>query len=332
MAIHVKDTKAPAFMPVKRISLNDLTEADVDKVLTGKEPIILEGMSDEWSENYRNMTFEELMVFESKPQSVHINGEQRFGISPEEILERLNAGENCRVFGAPLSPELSSNCSIPPKLFSRLKLFRHDNPRPVYFFGGGGAVTLLHHDFEMNANWHMVLHGERRIYLWTYNQSPNLFKLPIIGLSLIPFAKGFLDYRFARGYACDLSKGELLYMPPMCWHEVEYSQCSIALTYAFYTSRFVKFIGSYVGHFWLGFMSFSQAVQSRKLAGLVALPLMLPLALFTGLYVPLVFLAHKFLRRATFLVIAPIRVAEILLFLLYRPLMNAFRTKMRVGY
>jgi hypothetical protein len=332
MVIRVDETKAPPFMAVKRISIKDLSDANVDMVLSGSEPIIIEDIAEEWPDKLQKMTLEEMLVFKEEPESVHINGVQQFGISPEEILERLKAGEDCRVFGARLSDELSSSCVNPPFLFSHLKLFRYDDPKPQFFIGGRGGVTLLHHDFEQNANWHIALHGKRRVYLWTSDESPNLFKLPIIGLSPIPLAKGYLDFRFARGYECELSKGELLYMPPKCWHQVEYTERSVAVTFAFYTSPLAKSFGTCIGRFWLGFMSFTQAVQARKFAGLAAFPLMIPLAIFSGFYMSLVFLAHKFLGRLSFLVIVPIRMVEVLLFLLYWPLMTLFRTRMWVGY
>ncbi len=332
MVIRINETKATPFKTVKRIAIKDLSDANVDMVLSGSEPIIIEGMLDEWPRKLQKMTFEELLTFEKDPDSVHINGTQQFGISPEEILQRLKADEDCRIFGAKLSEDISSSCATPASLFSHLKLFRYDNPRPEFFIGGRGGVTLLHHDFEQNANWHIALYGKRRVYLWTADESPNLFKLPIIGLSPIPVAKGFLDYRFSSGYECDLSKGELLYMPPKCWHQVEYTERSIAATFAFYTSPMAKLFGTCIGRFWLGFMSFTQAVQARKLVGLIALLLMLPLAVFSGFYMPLVFLAHKFLGPISFLIIVPIRLLEVLLFLLYWPLMHLFRTKMWVGY
>ena len=124
----------------------------------------------------------------------------------------------------------------------------------------------------------------------------------------------------------------MLYMPPRCWHQVEYPECSVALTYAFYRSKSMQFVGTLVGRFWLGFMSYTQAFTARKLVAFATLPLLLPLAIFCVVYVAAMFFAHKCLGRASFLVRLPCQAAESLMFLLYWPLMYCFLRKMWVGY
>jgi hypothetical protein len=328
----IAEMRPRPFKAVRRLSLDSLTEADIESLLTGNEPLIVEGLDKSWPPEFRDAPLRDIAQLAHDPSSVHIDEQQRFDIKPDKFFDLLEAGKNVRIFGCVLTPERSRIFSLPDKLQSRLTLFRYDEARPLGFIGGGGAITMMHHDFELNANWHFVLGGTRQIYLWTYEQSPNLFKLPFIGLSMIQFMKGLLDCRFSEGYACTLNRGELIYMPPGCWHQVEYPEPSMALTYAFHRTKREHFVGTITGHFWQGLMTFWQAVEARRLTAIGLVPLMLPLLLFAGIYVPLTFVAKIVLRRASALINGPCRVVESALFLLYFPLFNRIRKKMWVGY
>jgi hypothetical protein len=318
--------------PVRRVALGSLTEADIETLLTGREPLIVEGLEHNWPSQYRDAPLREVAKFAYPPPSVHIDGEQRFGVKPREFFEKLETGKNVRIFGGRLTEEMDQSFALPTSLQSRLKLFRYNDPKPLCFIGGGGAITLIHHDFELNANWHYVLSGRRQVYLWTYDQSPNLFKMPFFGFSSIPLWRGLLDCRFAAGYECVLNRGELLYMPPGCWHQIEYPEPSMAFTYAFHRTERERYIGTIIGNFWNGFMAFGQALMARRRVALLALPLLLPMVIFGSLYVPLMFIGKKLLRRAFFLIRLPMLAVESILFLIYYPLFNLFRKKLWVGH
>lgn len=320
---------------VRRLSLNSLTEADIDALLTGEEPLIVEGLDENWPAEYRGAPLRDVAKFAYPPNSVHVDETQRFGVGPEQFFEMLEAGRNVRIFSCALTPEMNGVFALPAKLRDRLvklRLFRYGEQSPWCFLGGGGAITVMHHDFEFNANWHFVLHGKRRVYLWTHDQSALLFKMPFIGLSAIPFSQGLLDCRFAEGHECLLGPGDLLYMPPGCWHQVEYPEPSMAFTHAYHRTDHELAVGTRTGHFWLGLMTLFQAAGARRPAALLALPLLLPMQAFIALYVPLMFLATLLLRRASIVVALPLRAAESIFFKVYYPLMNFFRRKMYMGF
>jgi hypothetical protein len=320
-----------AFRPVRRIALASLTDADLEDLLTGREPLVLENLEQGWSPEARDASLREI-VTEERPRNVHIDGLQHFNVPHEQFFSMLEAGRNVRIFGCDLTPKMNRAFALPERLQSRLKIFRYDDSRPAGFIGGGGAITLIHQDFELNANWHYVLSGKRRAYLWTRDQSSNLFKLPFIGLTAIPFSAGLLDCRFAEGYECALAPGELLYMPPGCWHQIEYAEPSLALTYSFHGTEAEKQRGTRMGYFWRGIMGVWQGVAARNIGAILSLPLLLPLAIFTGFYVPARFIGRFVLRRASFLIDAPCRAIESALFAIYFPLLNLFRRKMWAGY
>ncbi|MCA8907557.1 MAG: cupin-like domain-containing protein [Rhodospirillaceae bacterium] len=331
----IASSRPPPFQPVRRIALEALGDADLDALTGGSEPLIVEGLDATWPDACRSGDIRDVAVFQANPNSVFVNGQQRFGLSSDEFFRRLEAGDNVRIFDGELATAVTDAVTRPPRLFqrlSRLDLFRYDKTKPVCFIGGGGAITVLHHDFEMNANWHMVLFGERQVYLWTHDQSASLFKLPLLGLSLIPFSRGLLGYRFARGLSCRLKRGDLLYMPPGCWHQIEYPQPSLAVTYAFHRTAGEKRTGEQLGAFWFGFMTLTQAVPAGRALAIAALPLIVPWGVFAGLYIWGRFLAVKLLGRLAGAITVPLRYAETGLLHAYLPLMRWVRRRLWMGY
>jgi hypothetical protein len=325
--LHFKSLK-----PVRRVSLSSLTDDDIEAIVAGDEPLVVEGLDQCWPEHLRHASLRELAQFAKQPNSVHIDGRQQFDTSASEFFDMLEAGRNVRIFGARLTPEMNQAFCLPERLRSRLAQYIPDHATPECFLGGGGAITPLHYDFELHANWHYVLSGRRKVYLWTYDQSPLLFKLPIIGLGMIPFAKGLLDYRFAKGRECTLGAGDLLYMPSACWHQIEYPEPSMAYTYSFHRTKPKKNLGRYTGYFWKGLMALGQAVLARRPAAILLMPLTLPLVAFSAAYIPLRFASRALLGPASFVVDVPCKAIEWSMFLIYCPLFDWIRRKMWAGY
>lgn len=325
--LHFKSLK-----PVRRVSLSSLTDDEIATILDGDEPLIVEGLDQSWPVHLRRASLREIAQFARQPSSVHIDGHQHFDTPASEFFNMLEAGRNVRIFGVKLTHDMNRAFCLPDRLRSRLAQFLPADEAPHCFIGGGGAITPLHYDFELHANWHYVLSGRRRVYLWTYDQSPLLFKLPIIGLTTIPFVKGRLDYRFAKGRECVLDAGDLLYMPPRCWHQIEYPEPSMAFTYSFHRRKRRKTLGIFTGYFWKGVMTLEQAVAARRPAAIILTPLILPLLAFSVAYVPIRFASRLLLGRASFVVDLPCQMIEWSLFLIYYPLFNWARRKMWVGY
>ncbi len=335
MTQSVAQSKTSPFAPVPRIHVDDLAANDVAHLFGGATPLIVEGLDGHWPEAYRGRGVDAFARFDRPINSVYVAGRQVFGVSDADFVARVTAGENVRVFGARLAPDVVDACSRPAWLYDRLQahgVFRNNDDRPHSFIGAGKAITPLHYDLEVNLIWHLALAGERQVYLWTQDQSPNLFKLPVLGISPIPFARGRLGYRFAQGYATTLKPGELLYMPAGCWHQVEYSGApSAAMTYGLHATREDQAEGVARGNFWRGFISFTQGIGRGRWRAWAALPLMLPLAWYAGLYIAVNFLS----ARTPNVVGRPVRRAVEALdrrvFRLYAPLMKYFRRRLWIG-
>lgn len=324
------------FEPVRRVRLDDLTPEDVAHLFGGRTPLVVEGLDAHWPQELSSDRIRDIVAFrKAKPNSVFVDGKQVFNLDYDDFIDAVEANRNVRVFGVTMTREFEAKLWSPPVLFDELRrrnLFRYDKAQPVFFIGGGGAVTPLHHDFEYNLNWHIVIAGERPVYLWPYEESGRLFKFPVVGLSLIPFARGLVDHRFARGYKTVLKKGDLLFMPSKCWHQIEYPTPSMAATFAFHQSEEAKAVGTAAGHFWFGMMSFGQAIGRGRALALATLPLMLPFSAFSLLFVPANFAASALPGRARRVASALLAKAEGLVYCAYRPLMAWYRRKLWVGY
>ena len=69
-----------SLMDVRRITLKCLSEADLDALVNGREPLIVEGLNENWPSKYRNAPLREIAQFANDPASVHVDGQQRFGM------------------------------------------------------------------------------------------------------------------------------------------------------------------------------------------------------------------------------------------------------------
>lgn len=224
-----------------------------------------------------------------------------------------------RVFGASLTQDLHTKFQHPKALFSHLSMHLG---APRYFLGGGGTFTQLHYDREWNKNWHLVLDGKRRIVLFTVDKSTLLKKLPFTG-STVGVNDGHREVcgNESEGYACVLRKGDLLYMPEKAWHLVEYPEWSIAVTFAFYTSKHTKVLGPLHARFFFGLSAVGQLTQTRPAVFFLLLPLVGPLALFMLLYAFVNHSATVALGACHHLVTLPMFLVECILFIIYYPLM-----------
>ncbi|MBB6369401.1 cupin-like domain-containing protein [Chryseobacterium shigense] len=97
---------------------------------------------------------------------------------------------------------------------------------PFMFFGGEGSITRNHIDIDMSHVFITQFHGIKRIWLFPWEQSDLMYKLPYNFHSL-PNIKD-PDYRefpalvYLDGYEALLEPGETLYIPSGWWHYIQY--------------------------------------------------------------------------------------------------------------
>lgn len=97
---------------------------------------------------------------------------------------------------------------------------------PFMFFGGEGSATRNHIDIDMSHVFITQFHGIKKIWLFPWEQSDLMYKLPYNFHSL-PNIKD-PDYRaypallYLQGYEAILHPGETLYIPSGWWHYIQY--------------------------------------------------------------------------------------------------------------
>ncbi|HMS26649.1 MAG TPA: cupin-like domain-containing protein [Burkholderiaceae bacterium] len=228
--------------PVQRVD----TIASAEFIAQYKDsqtPLIISQLSkawpacEKWSFDYLSQTFGDNIVplygcEEAKGhrhQHAHI-AEMRFG----DYIQELKKGNNTlRMFFYNIlqqAPALLKDFSYPNiglKLFKKL---------PVLFFGGKGTKVQLHFDIDWADLLLCHFGGQKRVYLFAYDQSKYMYHVPFSfsGLSDIDIEKP--DYqRFpalqnARGSLAVLQHGDVLYIPPGYWHYIIYDDASFSMT------------------------------------------------------------------------------------------------------
>ncbi|MCJ7935423.1 MAG: cupin-like domain-containing protein [Chryseobacterium sp.] len=97
---------------------------------------------------------------------------------------------------------------------------------PFMFFGGQGSATRNHIDIDMSHVFITQFRGIKRIWLFPWEQSDLMYKLPYNFHSLPNIKEP--DYRrypallYLDGYEAVLHPGETLYIPSGWWHYIQY--------------------------------------------------------------------------------------------------------------
>ena len=112
------------------------------------------------------------------------------------------------------------------------------------WFGPGGTVSPCHHDPYHNLLAQVV--GAKRVTLFDAAQAPRLYPHDGDGLrrntarvDVEAHARsadaarraGFERFARARGYACTLRAGEMLYIPPGMWHHIRSLETSFSVSF-----------------------------------------------------------------------------------------------------
>jgi hypothetical protein len=97
---------------------------------------------------------------------------------------------------------------------------------PFMFFGGEGSVTRNHIDIDMSHVFITQFQGIKRVWLFPWEQSDFMYKLPYNFHSLAHIKNP--DYRkypallYLNGYEAIIYPGETLYIPSGWWHYIQY--------------------------------------------------------------------------------------------------------------
>lgn len=97
---------------------------------------------------------------------------------------------------------------------------------PFMFFGGQGSATRNHIDIDMSHVFITQCKGIKRIWLFPWEQSDLMYKLPYNFHSLpnikTPDYSQYPALLYLKGYEAVLHPGETLYIPSGWWHYIQY--------------------------------------------------------------------------------------------------------------
>jgi len=99
---------------------------------------------------------------------------------------------------------------------------------PMLFFGGKDSHTFMHYDIDLANIFHFHFEGKKQCILFDQKQSKYLYKIPhsLIVREDIDFSNPDFQkwpaLKQAKGWACELKHGEILYIPEGYWHYMKY--------------------------------------------------------------------------------------------------------------
>jgi hypothetical protein len=104
---------------------------------------------------------------------------------------------------------------------------------PFMFFGGAGAEVTMHYDIDCANVFLSQFAGNKRVILFSPDQSKKIYHHPFTVKSLIdpkaPDYNNFPALRDAVGYETVLKHGETIFMPSRYWHYMQYLDFSFGL-------------------------------------------------------------------------------------------------------
>ena len=99
---------------------------------------------------------------------------------------------------------------------------------PMLFFGGEDSHTFMHYDIDLANIFHFHFDGKKQCILFDQKQNDFLYKIPhsLITREDIDFANPDFEkwpaLEKAKGWVCELTHGQILYMPEGYWHYMRY--------------------------------------------------------------------------------------------------------------
>lgn len=127
-------------------------------------------------------------------------------------------------------PELLKNFTYPDLGFKYFKRI------PTLFFGGSEARVLMHYDVDLGDLLHFQFEGKKRVLLFSPEQSPYLYKVPLSVHTVYnvdyenPDYEQFPALRYAQGYEIFMEHGDALFMPSGYWHFNRYLEAGFSVT------------------------------------------------------------------------------------------------------
>ncbi len=125
-------------------------------------------------------------------------------------------------------PELLDDFSMPTITDGWVK------SHPFMFFGGQGAHVNLHYDIDCSAVFLTQFQNRKKVILFGPDQSKYLYNHPYTVQSHVdimnPDYEKYPALKMATGYETTIQDGETIFMPPMYWHYIYYTDGGFSLS------------------------------------------------------------------------------------------------------
>ena len=141
-------------------------------------------------------------------------------------------------------PELLKNFTFPDlglKYFERL---------PTLFFGGSEAKVLMHYDVDMTDFIHFQFEGDKRILLFSPEQSKALYKVPLSVHTIYEIDYDNPDYekfpalKHAKGFDFVMNHGDALFIPRGYWHYNSYLAPGFSMSLRAFPNEFSQVLNT----------------------------------------------------------------------------------------
>lgn len=216
-------------------------EEFVRKYYHPQRPVLLRGLTDQWNGKW---TFDHIRSLAGHQEVPLYNNERTKGNkSTYEPVTRMNFGEyidllqsdptDLRIFFYTIKdhcPELLEDFEYPDiglQYFKRL---------PALFFGGSNSKVFPHYDIDLPDNLHIHFEGNKKVLLFSPDQSDALYKVPfsihnVEGIDLDnPDYDLYPALEHVQGYEALMQHGDALFMPSGWWHYIVYLDGGFSMT------------------------------------------------------------------------------------------------------
>ena len=235
----------PTVIPIDR--LVHPTASEFDRHASGMKPFVVERATehwkalDAWTPDYLmaragTAPVPVLKVAEGSPDGKFFYGGDGLGMVTFADCLPLLQGLPPRVYmaGVPISeylPMLADD--LGPLDFIAQK---RQGQRQIWL-SGRNSRGPLHYDLDDNI--HVVIAGRKRFLLFDYAQTPDLYPCPAFSTTPNycrvdahdPDLGQFPRFQHAKGYDVTLERGQMIYIPQGCWHQVITEVPSVAINF-----------------------------------------------------------------------------------------------------
>jgi hypothetical protein len=235
----------PAVIPIDR--LERPTASEFDRRAASAKPLVIEQATDHWkaldawTPDYLmaragSAPVPVLKVAEGGPDGKFFYGDDGTGmVKFGECLPLLN-GAPPRVYMAGVS--ISEHLPMLDQDLGRLSFIaeKRQTQRQMWI-SGRNSKGPLHYDLD--DNMHVVVAGRKRFIMFDYDQTRSLYPCPTFSATphysrvdaQEPDLERFPQFRHASGYDVTLQRGQMIYIPQGCWHQVITEEPSIAINF-----------------------------------------------------------------------------------------------------